>query len=70
MRVEFIVTPSDDGTWVVRRGHTSPLEFTSHAAAMQAAENLAQAATRGGDRAFVTLKMGDEIVEQLAFQPG
>lgn len=68
MRVEFLVTEGRSG-WMVKRGHTTALLYDNRDGAIRAAENLARAAAKAGDRALVKLVVGGSLQETLTFEP-
>ena len=68
MRVEFIVSSGLTG-WTVKRGRTSALSYDSQDRAVTAAENLARAATGGGDIAVVKVMADGLVQETRTFQP-
>lgn len=68
VRVEFLVSQGRSG-WIVKRGHTTALRYETRDGAIRAAENLARAAAKAGDRALVKLVVGGSLQETLTFEP-
>jgi hypothetical protein len=63
MRYEYVVSPQPTG-WIVRRGQTTPLFFSTQEAALRAAENLANRAFEAGDTAVVRLAEAEVDLER------
>lgn len=64
MHLEYIVSERL-GRWIVRRGTTVPLEFSTRVAALKAAETLAKGSADNGDISVVKL-VRDGAVQSAA----
>lgn len=64
MRIEYLVSPREDG-WLLSRGRSAIQTYATQQAAIRAADNMARAAARQ-EHARVKLDEGDGLIHELA----